>query len=197
MNKTDENRILNFYVDAFKEFGDDVRSVQWAGEDTQRVRFEVLNKIADLNGKSVLDVGCGLADLYKFFLKKNIDVDYTGLDMVPEFIRASREKYPDAKFILGNAESIDGEYDYILASGSFNFTVENAKEYYFNLVENIFEHAREGMAFNLLDVRVHGANGTYMAFVPSEVVAFCKTLTPHVKLVEGYLDWDFTIYMYK
>lgn len=38
----------------------------WRDHNSQLIRFEVLADIADLNGRSVLDVGCGYADLLPF-----------------------------------------------------------------------------------------------------------------------------------
>ena len=43
----------------------------WLNKHDQQVRFETLAKIADLNGKTVMDAGCGYADLYPF-LKKSL-----------------------------------------------------------------------------------------------------------------------------
>lgn len=197
MNENDYKRILAFYEDSYITYGNDPRSVHWSNEYTQSVRFEILNGITDLHTKKILDVGCGLGDMYKFFLKKEIDVDYTGIDIVPVFINCARVRFPDAKFILSNVESLEGKYDYILASGSFNFTVENAVSYYFAMIRNIFEHARFGFAFNMLRLQSHQSDDTYTAYDMDEVIAFCKTLTTNVVVVHDYLPWDFTIYMYK
>lgn len=200
MRPDDHKRILDFYENALAIYGvRDSRSVHWADEQTQIIRFEVLNKIANLNNKKILDVGCGLGDLYMFFIRKKINVDYTGIDIVPEFIERAKERFPDAKLILGNAETISDEYDFILASGAFTFAVENAKEYYFAMIKNLFEHTREGLAFNMLNVESHQSDDTYITYDISEVEAFCKTLTPNVNVVvvDDYLPWDFTIYMYK
>lgn len=197
MNDKDYKRILDFYESSFSLYGDDPRSVQWSNERTQDIRFEILNGIADLHHKQVLDVGCGLADLYKFFLKKQIDVDYTGIDIVPAFIKRAKMRFPDAHLILGNVESLNDEYDYILASGAFNVTVKNATSYYFEMIRNLFGCARTGFAFTLLDIQSHVSDDTYIAYDKNEVIKFCKTLTPHVVVVDDYLPWDFTIYMYK
>lgn len=197
MNPNDHKRILDFYEESFSVYGNDPRSVHWSNEQTQNIRFEILNGIADLHNQQILDLGCGLGDLYKFFLKKEIEVDYTGIDIVPAFIDCARVRFPEAHFILSNAETLEGDYDYILASGSFNLTVENAKSYYFTMIRNIWEHTRIGFAFNVLNIQAHQSDDTYTAYDRDEVVTFCKTLTSHVVIVDDYLPWDFTIYMYK
>lgn len=197
MNNHDHKRIVAFYEDSFSLYGNDSRSVHWSNEYTQNVRFEVLNKIADLQAKSVLDVGSGLGDLYKFFLKKEIEVVYTGIDIVPLFIDRARTRFPDAHFVLADAKSLNEDYDYIVASGSFNFTVENAQSYYFEIIKSLWSHTREGFAFNMLKKDTHQSDETYTAYDIDEVVTFCKTLTPYVVVQDDYLPWDFTIYLYK
>lgn len=197
MHDDDKNRILGFYKSALKTYGTDPRSVHWAGEETQKVRFEVLSKIADLRGKRVLDVGCGLGDLYKFFITKEISVDYTGIDIVPAFIARARERFPDAVFKIEDIFSLNEQYDYVLASGALNFAVAGGKEYYFSMIKKMFECAQGGLAFNMLNSAEHSNDETYISYDIDEVVAYCKTLTDNVVIVTDYLPWDFTIYMYK
>jgi cyclopropane fatty-acyl-phospholipid synthase-like methyltransferase len=198
MNSNDYTRILDFYESSFYLDGsNDSQSVHWSSEESQYIRFEVLHKIGDLNKKKVLDVGCGLGELYKFFLKKEIDVEYVGIDIIPMFVERARARFPGTSFTLGNAETLTETYDYIVASGAFTFKVENAKEYYFALIKHLFLHAREGLAFNMLNIQSHTEDDeSHNAYDVEEVMAFCKTLSPHVVLVDDYLSYDFTIYMY-
>lgn len=197
MNSDDTERMLRFYEDSFAQHGNDPRSVHWSGEISQGVRFEVLAGIAPLAGKSVLDVGAGLGDLYKFFLANQIPVDYTGIDIVPAFIERAQERFPDTRFVLGDMSSLDEDYDYILVSGAFNFTVADSKEYYFAMIKHLFAYARSGLSFNMLDATAHPTNETYIAYDIDEVTRYCKTLTDNVKVISGYLPQDFTVYMYK
>lgn len=52
-------------------------------------------------GDRVLDLGCGAGRFYEFLKDKNIE--YTGLDNSEKFIKIAQEKYPQLKFLLGNA----------------------------------------------------------------------------------------------
>lgn len=197
MNHDDKKRIVDFYENALAQYGNDARSVHWADTHSQEIRFEILNKIAPLENKCVLDVGCGLGDLYKFFAAKKIAADYSGIDIVPAFIEKARMRFPGASFLCGDAETVQKNYDYIFASGVLSFAVSGGKEHYFEMIKLLFEHAKEGLAFNMLKAGEHVSNDTFITYDPQEVVNYCKTLSPHVELVEGYLPWDFTIYMYK
>lgn len=199
MNNDDQIRLVDFYEKSFLQYGSyDARSVHWASEGSQFLRFDILSRVGNLQHKKVLDIGCGLGDMYTFFLRKEIDVEYTGIDIVPTFIERARTRFPDACFIEGDMGTLTEDYDYIVASGAFTFAVKDAKEYYFKMIKNLFMHAKEGLAFNMLDIQFHTSDDAdYVAYDKEEVVAFCKTLSPHVVVVDDYLSWDFTVFVYK
>ncbi|NVL90353.1 MAG: hypothetical protein HWN69_05065, partial [Desulfobacterales bacterium] len=50
----------------------DHEMVGWGSEESQKCRFGVLCQLDDLSGKSVLDVGCGLGDLYGYLRNRDI-----------------------------------------------------------------------------------------------------------------------------
>src|ERR1035437_4210533 len=139
MIPVDEKRFFDFYKEALSLYGNDVKSLHWIDDKSQNIRFEIFNKIADLNNnlskKSALDVGCGFGDLYKFFISQHIEVDYTGIDIIPDFISRAKEKFPEAKFRVEDIFSTNEKYDYIFASGSLNFTVTDSKNYYFSMIK--------------------------------------------------------------
>lgn len=197
MHDDDQKRIHDFYEGALEAYGTDPRSVHWASGESQKVRFEVLSKIADLSGKRILDVGCGLGDLYKFFVTKEISVEYTGIDIIPAFVTRACERFPDATFRDADIFLVNDQYDYVLASGALNFTVADNKEYYFSMIKKMFECAASGLAFNMLNRAEHANDETYVSYDVDEVTTYCKTLTDKVVVVADYLPWDFTVYMYK
>lgn len=193
----DKQRLLNYYEDSLKKYGDDAQGVHWLNQDTQKIRFKVLSKIADLNNKKILDVGCGFGDLYQFLVSKNIIVDYTGIDIVPEFIDKARKNFPNIRFQVTDINDLNENYDYILASGTLSFEVEDSKNYYFSIIRKMFEHAKYGIAFNMLNSTVHNTDETYFTYNIPEILAYCKTLTENVEIISDYLPQDFTVYMYK
>lgn len=198
MNNLAKKRILDFYEDSFLKYGNDPRSVHWSGEISQTARFNVLCDIAPLGSKHILDAGCGLGDLYKFFLTRAIPVNYTGIDIVPAFIDRARERFPDANFLLQDISSIDEQYDYVLASGALTIASEEAdKKYYFDVIKIMFAHAKYGVAFNMLNKATYPTDETYISYDIDEVTKYCKTIADNVVIISDYLPQDFTIYMYK
>lgn len=200
LDNTDTQRIKKFYSEALTDYGPrDARSLHWLDEAHQLIRFNVLMGIGTFDRKRVLDVGCALGDLYKYFLKKKIEVDYTGIDLMPEFIEIAQKRYPEASFISGNiSEYIFNKHvDYIFASGAFSFKVADYKVYYFATIKTLFEHANMGVAFNMLNKQEHIDDDIYAAYDSCEVADFCKTFCNRIEVITDYLPQDFTIYLYK
>lgn len=197
MNREDRERMRKYYVDAFVTHGPNVQSLHWSDVSNQEVRFENICSLADLNNSHVLDVGCGFADLYKYFLKRKIDVVYTGIDIMPEFVEEARRRYGSIDVSVLDMEKISDEYDYIIVSGAFNFASSEGILYYTRIISKLFNLSRKGLIFNLLDAKYHESNNIYLAYDKRDMITFAESLTPHVKTADGYLPWDFTIAMYK
>jgi ubiquinone/menaquinone biosynthesis C-methylase UbiE len=65
---------------------------------------------------TVLDVGCGPGHLTDHLC--SLDVDATGIDVVPEFIEHARAAYPEGRYVLGSMHRLpvpDHSIDGILA----------------------------------------------------------------------------------
>ena len=73
--------------------------VGWGSRKTQVLRFENIYKYFNKDNFSVLDVGCGLGDFYKFLKKKKIKFKYSGIDINEDFINICKKKYKKANFI--------------------------------------------------------------------------------------------------
>ncbi|MFC1517739.1 class I SAM-dependent methyltransferase [Candidatus Margulisiibacteriota bacterium] len=174
-------------------------AVHWNSKETQLIRFYVLAMIDVLSEHSVLDLGCGVGDMYKFFKDEDINVHYTGWDITPEMIQAATKKYPEAEFDVKNIlmEKTLPFYDYVLASGTMNIKISGHEEWLFAMVRKMFEIANMGVGFNLLNKQGNADNRTFFATEPEKIEALCKKITSNVVLRQDYLPNDFTIYMYK
>src|SRR3970282_2745477 len=59
--------------------------------ENQRIRYEVLTDMADYNGKSVLDVGCGLGWFAEYLSWTFVSVKYMGVDISPSLIAQAQK----------------------------------------------------------------------------------------------------------
>lgn len=171
----------------------------WRNEHDQQVRFEALAHIADLNRKTVMDAGCGYADLYPFLKEHYPEMaHYYGVEQITELADKAITRYghlPDATFITRNFLYADLPVcDYVLASGSLNYS-SSVNRFIYKAIEKLYSHCTIGLGFNLL--RDMPVDGTLVAYDPGEIMAFCKTLSPNVILKTDYDEADFTVFIYR
>src|SRR5262245_37001361 len=90
-----ERGVAAYYSQAFAAHGDSPRGADWKDRDGQVLRFKRLRaNLPDLNGRTVLDVGCGTGGFYEFLVAAgDAGVRYLGIDLVPEVVEAARAKF--------------------------------------------------------------------------------------------------------
>jgi len=198
-SEDDKKRLFGFYNPAIEVYGaGDVRALRWSEYTGQQERFRVLAEVGIEQGVSVLDVGCGFGDLYRYLKEQYADVSYLGLDINPHMIEVARKKYREASFETADFGTwAGGPYDFVLASGALSFKIPNYRDIYFGYIKKMFETARVAVAFNMLDSRHHIDDDTFATYDPEEMHAFCLGLTPRVEMRERYLRQDFTVYLYR
>src|SRR3954468_23327877 len=82
------------YLRAADKHGADFPSLLWASPQTQAARFDAIQRLGCPHGKSVLDVGCGRADLLDFLLDRGVrPADYVGIEAVEDLARAAETKH--------------------------------------------------------------------------------------------------------
>jgi len=190
--------IIKYHKDLISKNPQDDKSIMgWAG-DTQTNRFKVLSEIDNLNNKSILDVGCGNAMLYDYLIQLYPTMRYVGLDLIDDFLKLAMTRLAnkkDVNFYQGNFMSDQLPLlDYYLVSGSLNY--KNANPIHiFQSITHLFNSARFGLGFNLLS-SVPAYQQIAVAYNKHMIFEFCKMLTPKCKLIDNYLDNDYTIFLY-
>ncbi|MER7008554.1 class I SAM-dependent methyltransferase [Dactylosporangium sp. NPDC000555] len=184
------------------------RIAGWGSADLQRLRFEALLRTAGYRGGSVLDWGCGPADLY-FHLRSvnlpmDLPVDYTGVDLDPRMVElATSRGVPNVALLPpGHApEAPEGRHDYVFASGIFQFPDPDDPLYYLTILEQMYDISRRAVATNFLSAqRPEAARAPDELYVDPAVVArFAGALTGRWVLDHGYHPQagDFTLALLK
>ena len=195
----DDAAVFRYHRQRIKEYGvGSPGALGWL-PDGQLIRFEVLSQIGDLAYCSVLDVGCGYADLYPFLKQRFAGVQYHGIEQMPELLALARARYghaPDVTLTTGDfLRAPLPPSDYVLASGSLNYR-QRPPRFIYEAIEKLFAGCRLGLGFNLL-CREPVGGGSLASYSPADIVAFCETLAPKVVLLEGYWEGDFTVFMYR
>tara|TARA_B100000674_G_C37942628_1_gene963341 strand:+ start:142 stop:756 length:615 start_codon:yes stop_codon:yes gene_type:complete len=194
-------RLKGYYDPLLRKHGGSYRGMGWVSDHLQIVRFEAMYAIADISSASILDIGCGSAGFLDWLTQRGYTGRYTGIDCQEKMIELARAQHPGSKFpnamfecndFLNVAENFRAQY--VFASGIFPLADMSLLR---KTVTEMFYVAERGIAFNCLSSlasRKHPKN--FMFADPFEVEAFCKTLTPNVKMRHDYLPQDFTVYIY-
>ena len=195
----DQKDVLDFFRLHVRLFGDDWRSLGWHSRATQFKRFEVLSAIGSLAGTRVLDVGCGLGDLYVYFQSQQLDVDYTGFDILPDMVSRARLRFPDLRFEMHDVlQGIGAEtFDYILSSGAFNIDFGDNQRAIYRALWEMYQACTRGVAINFL--RRHHSNNDpiFFHYDADALRTYCETFCSRVAVRSDYLPNDFTLYLYR
>ncbi|WP_299395032.1 trans-aconitate 2-methyltransferase [Pelagibius sp.] len=196
----DDRNTVDVFSSSLREHGQSFRALNWGSEEGQANRFRILCEIGIGDGDSVLDVGCGLGDLYGHLQRSGIGASYTGLDITPDMISTARQRFPDAAFregsLLGTAEPPLAQVDYVLASGIFYLRRARPFEHLQSSVRRMFDLCHKGVAFNCLSSWGDAAGGSdEYREDPAQCLEFCRTVSPWAVLRHDYHPGDFTIYL--
>jgi SAM-dependent methyltransferase len=186
------------YLRAAGKHGASFPALLWASPQTQAARFGAIERLGDLHGKSVLDVGCGRADLLAFLLDSGVrPADYLGIEAVEDLAAAAEatcRRLPDAgvvraDFVREPLRLFVGA-DVVVFSGSLN-TLEDGD--FYGTIRRAFDAAAERLVFNFLG-NSYLAGAEYLRWHrPDDVIAFVSQLSPDVSTLDDYLHGDFTV----
>jgi SAM-dependent methyltransferase len=194
--------IQNIYNQMLTKGSADYEKVGWGSLESQLERFRILSDIGNLNKCSVLDVGCGLGGLFNYLNKKNLDVNYTGVDINENMIKTAKKNYPDAKFYcedICSHNSILGKksFDYVFLSGALNLSEDNHENNIERILKKIFSISDKGIAVNFLSIYSdYITPGEYYSN-PENVLKLGFSLSKKIVLRHDYMPHDFSLYIYK
>ncbi len=201
MNLIEKATIMHYHRHRIASYKTDlVKALGWRGSESQLKRFEVLAKVGDLNGASILDVGCGYGDLKAYLDQRFSDFVYMGIDQMPEFIAEAQSIYKnDAKttFYQSDFGTVNfPKVDYVFASGALGYRCADP-DFYTDMISKMYTTAKIALGFNMLDRSCFPDDPLLTGHDAEYILTFCRALSPDVALTRGYLEDDFTIFIQK
>ena len=172
----------------------------------KQLRYDRLTRILPAKGAvSVHDVGMGMGALGEYLIEQrgDLQLEYSGSDIVPEYVDHCRKHFPDCSFHLRDlAESAASEqYDYVLMSGVFHQMRETPRAdweaFAQTLIANCFKMSRVGVAFNFVSefVDFHQPHVYYCDL--SKLLHFVNgRLSRFFTLDHAYPLFEFTVFVY-
>jgi hypothetical protein len=191
---------LRPYLDAVRRHGAGFESLLWASPPAQAARFAALARWSEIDGRVVLDAGCGRADLLDYLLQQNIrPARYIGVEAVePLALAAESKNLPNASIVRGdfinNPELLDQQADVIIFCGSLNTL---CAEDFYSTLRLAWRYTRSELSFNFL-CSPRLASGDHLTWHSiSDIRKFAYEKTSDVALDDSYRDGDCTIVMRK
>ena len=196
------------YAQKFSAHGPTPDGVDWGPDEAKAfLRYEKMLGVANFANKkraSLLDVGCGYGGLWQFAIGRNIDVDYTGIDVAGNMIEWARANVPAGNFIDGDVldHKFDREFDYVVCNGILTQKLEAAglemDRFAARLIRRMFSLCAVGMAFNVMTTKVNYYSNNLYYRNPAELFSWCLSeITPHIRLDHSYPLYEYTVYLYR
>lgn len=192
--------VKSYYGPKLQLGGPDYRVLGWESSKAQEARFSVLVDYVVLQGKSLLDVGCGLGTLTRFLSRKKVKVRYTGVDILQDMVACAKERHPDHEFhcidLFSKSKGMSGRYDVVYASGVFNLDFHDDGKFMETGVAKLIRIAKSTLVLNFLHHKSPTREKTYFYTSPERIVALLEKLPVRIKslrIVEHYLKNDFTV----
>lgn len=147
----------DYYRDKLAAHGPTARGMDWKDEASQGLRFEVIARHIDWSrSPSLLDVGCGAGEFLAYCEEQGYALDYHGLDVCDEMVAAANARFgrevASTGDLRGRADL--GEFDYVIASGTFNVKQDASEEEWRAYLEDslraMFAACRVGIVFNAM-----------------------------------------------
>ena len=198
MKKEETSFVIERYNKRLEQFGYSPKTLGWP-KGRQNLRFYILLNHWDINGKDILDFGCGFGDMYGYLKEKNYKANYFGIDINKNLISEGRKKYPEAALepIDVFSEGFYGNYDYIYSSGTHNTKISDNWKF----VEKTFElfngHAKLGFALNFLSDKVDFKEEGAFYYNPSRMLDIAYKYSNRIVLRNDYMPFEFTVFVDK
>ena len=203
MNEEDRQDYIQRYEARLQEFGYSPETLGWGKHGRQILRFAILTEYAlSMPESSVLDVGCGFADLYDFLTQHGWYGKYTGIDIVPSLLKIGWERHPDLDLreldITSDNVSLE-TYDFTIASGVLNakLKIGDNQNHIVNVLKAMYRYTRVAVCADFLSTYVDFQKPGSWHTDPGWALGVAKKLSPRVLLRHDYMPFEFALFIFK
>jgi SAM-dependent methyltransferase len=200
LDPEDASRVVQRYQRRIAEHGPTFESLNSGSEEKQAIRQWVHASALRGERPSILEVGCGLGDFYKYLTGQKRDCSYHGYDIVPEYIAECQRVYPQARFEVRNIflDGIDGVYDTLVMSQVLNnrYQKSDNMQVMRRALELAFEHTRVSVSVDMLSTYVDFRNPDLFYYSPEEIFRMAKAIAHRVLIRHDYRAFEFCVQLF-
>jgi SAM-dependent methyltransferase len=195
-----KQELLAFFDRHLRDHGDTPQAVRWTPSG-QRRRYEAFRGIiGGLEGKSLLDFGCGKGDFYGFLRDQGVSCAYCGVDVNKGLSALARRKYPEAEFLTLDVEETPWErrFDVVVACGVFNLRIGGIAASLHETVKILFGLCTESLHVNFLTARAPRLDVELFYVEPADLLRFALAeLSSRVTLRHDLVPEDVFLSAYR
>ena len=196
----DASQVVLRYQKRIAEHGATFASLCSGSAEKQAIRHSVHASALRGIKPSILEVGCGLGDFYKYLTDHGVDCSYSGYDIVPEYVEECRRAFTQATFHVRNifADGIDGDYDSIVMSQVLNNRYQKSQnvEVMRQALEIAFRHTRVSVSVDMLSSYVEFQNPEVFYYSPEEIFRAAKAIAQRVVIRHDYRGFEFCVQLF-
>jgi SAM-dependent methyltransferase len=200
LNKANEFSIR--YHSDIMDQTDNEHKIVTQSERSHMKRFNAMLRLGDFNGKTVLDVGCGLGAFYNFLKHQGINADYYGVDINKRMVEGAKKHHPEIadRFSVFDiiAQDMGRQFDYVVAVGilNLNFGRNNNLELTARLSAQAHKHSRIGYAVGMTSALSRKPSPETYYYKPEEVLPLVTCNCSNFIFDHSYMPHDFTVHCY-
>ncbi len=198
--------VAKYYQAKLATYGETPNGVDWNGQESQNLRFEMLSKIIEIpHSFSINDLGCGYGAYYEFLGNRYASFSYLGIDVSEDMVIAAEKRHQEknhARFVISSEP--DEVADYGVASGIFNVRLGHSDDEWASYLEATLavldRTSRLGFAFNCLTSYSDTPKMRDYLYYADSCALFdhCKRhYSRNVALLHDYDLYEFTILVRK
>ncbi|HTY13331.1 MAG TPA: class I SAM-dependent methyltransferase [Candidatus Omnitrophota bacterium] len=209
----EKKKQIDYYEKLLEKYGDHYLSLDWKSPESQGIRYRVFEDLLTIGGKpddfSLLDVGCGLGHFYEYLKNNKYRFKYSGYDISPKLIEASKKKFPGVDFQVRDILHDDHpeQSDFVFCCGALNISFEEREvhmDFIRSMLLRMFELCKIGVGVNFLSSQAiyylpdESLRQTqYFYSKPEEIVTLAKGMAERFIVRHEYHPGDFTLYLLK
>lgn len=172
------------------------------GQERRLRRFAALSALGPFDGRSVLELGCGSGDFYRFLISRGQRPFYLGVDASLESVAEARARFGGDEACRFVHDDIEGfqpatPFDYVIASAPPRETGPAGGAALAEALTRVFSWCTRGAAACFPSARAPGRAPHPARVDPAAAVKAALRLTPAVRLMHDYLPADFAVFLYR
>lgn len=200
MDSKDKECLIRRYTDRFRQFGVDPRTLGWAQDERQSVRYNnTFELIKDKPNSTLLDVGCGFCGLPLFLRKKGWSGKYYGIDINPDFVEASKKITGEQNIAVCEIDNLpndwDSNFDFVAAHGLFNTRLPSGQNINFinDSLGKMMKVSKIGLIADFLSPLVDSIKSDSYHTYFTDILSIVQTLTSRFILRHDYMPFEFSV----